>query len=198
MGGLVLSALFCAAAAGLVVATMVAFLTVGQLRLAGSAGLRGDGLRPGSRPPRWSAVDHRGRRQGVPSETGRWQMLLFADHSLQAFPLLVDGVRQVRREPEGPDVIVVTPEATAQVAREAITELGLDVPVVAVPPRVYHQYNVRVMPWAFFVDPGGTVWASSLLNLQWQVQKLEAIARARAAEHAGPVSGATPALDGAS
>jgi hypothetical protein len=125
-------------------------------------------------------------------------MLLFADHSLQAFPLLVDGVRQLREEPDGPDVIVVTPEDTAQVAREAIGRLGLDVPVVAVPPRVYHRYNVRVMPWAFFVDPGGTVWASSLLNLQWQVQKLLAIARARAAQNPGSAAGAAPALDGAS
>jgi hypothetical protein len=54
------------------------------------------------------------------------------------------------------------------------------------------------MPWAFFVDPSGTVWGSSLLNLQWQVEKLLAIARARAAEHAGSATGAAAALDGAS
>jgi hypothetical protein len=178
--------LFVVVSGVLLSATLFAFLTVGRIVLSGSAGLKGDGLVPGRTAPRWSAKDQRGQRHELGSG-GRWQMLVFTDHSLSAFPSVVDGIVRMADRPAAPDVLVVADQARAETAVRGLTRLGIDVPVLAVPVRVYHQYNVRVLPWVFFVDPGGTVRASSLVNASWQLEKLWVIARARLE---APVQGA--------
>jgi hypothetical protein len=161
--------------------TLLAFVTMGRLVLSGRAGLLGDGLDAGRPAPRWSAVDQRGHRHEVPSGD-RWQMLVFSDHSLSAFPAVVEGIGWMAGQRGAPEVVLVAGEAGARRAVQALPRLGLDIPVVAVPLRMYHRYNVRVLPWVFFVDPGGTVWGSSLVNAQWQLERLWTIARLRATE----------------
>lgn len=73
-------------------------------------------------------------------------------------------------------------------AEALIGKLGLDgVPVVAGSPALYGAYNVRVMPFAIFVDSTGLVRASSLVNHDWQIAKLRRIA-------ALPLEPLTPAV----
>ena len=175
------SVLFVIVGGVLLLTAVLALLSIGRLALGGSAGLRGDGLAPGSRAPRWSGVDQHGRTWSVPSGRG-WQMLLFADHSLAAFPALLPGLDQARRDPDALEIVVLARASTARKARAAMSRLGLDLPMLGVPERLYGRFNVRVMPWAMFVDAAGTVWGSSLVNETWQVKKLWVIARARAAE----------------
>jgi hypothetical protein len=47
-----------------------------------------------------------------------------------------------------------------------------DISVLTGSPTLYAAYNVRVMPFAIFVDSAGRVRASSLVNEAWQVTKL--------------------------
>jgi hypothetical protein len=180
-----MAVLFVIVGGALLVAAVLALVSVGRFALGGSAGLLGDGLGPGSRAPRWSGTDQRGRRWSVPSGE-RWQLLLFADHSLGAFPELLPALDGPGDDPDDPEIVVLARAATAGKAVAAMPRLGLELPVVGVPERLYGRYNVRVMPWAMFVDPTGIVWGSSLVNRSWKVEKLGVIARARAAEHRRP------------
>ena len=51
--------------------------------------------------------------------------------------------------------------------------IGLDgISVLTGSPSLYAAYNVRVIPFAIFVDSAGRVRASSLVNEAWQVTKL--------------------------
>ena len=43
-------------------------------------------------------------------------------------------------------------------------------------PALYAAYNVRVGPFAVFVDAAGQVRASSLVNHDWQLDKLRQLA----------------------
>jgi hypothetical protein len=174
--------LFVAFGGMLLAFTAIAFLIVGRLVLSGSAGLEGDGLASGRRVPRWSGVDQHGRRRAVGSG-GRWQLLMFADHSLSAFPSVVEGIDRMTRLLDAPEVLVLTVGDRAALAGRALPRLGLDVPVVAVPTALYHRCNVRVLPWVLFADRDGVVRASSLVNEAWQLERLWAIARAAADEH---------------
>ena len=54
-----------------------------------------------------------------------------------------------------------------------LRSIGLDgISVVTGSPSLYAAYNVRVTPFAIFVDSAGRVRASSLVNHAWQVTKL--------------------------
>jgi hypothetical protein len=54
---------------------------------------------------------------------------------------------------------------------------GLDgIPVLTGTPALYAAYNVRVGPFAVFVDADGRVRASSLVNHDWQLAKLHQVA----------------------
>jgi hypothetical protein len=56
--------------------------------------------------------------------------------------------------------------------------LGLGgVPVLVGSPSLYGRYNVRVMPFMIVVDAAGVVRGSSLVNHDWQVDRLCQIAR---------------------
>jgi hypothetical protein len=62
-------------------------------------------------------------------------------------------------------------------AEPVLAELGLGaVSVLQAPPTLYADYNVRVGPFLIFVDSGGQVRASSLVNFSWQVAKLRQLA----------------------
>src|SRR6202035_3693021 len=50
------------------------------------------------------------------------------------------------------------------------------VPVLTGTPALYAAYNVRVGPFAVFVDSAGQVRASSLVNHDWQLDKLRQLA----------------------
>ena len=107
------------------------------------------------------------------------QLVIFGDHSLRSFPSVVDGVRALLADPADPDrpEIVILTRGPAEHSAPALRQLGLDgIPVVTGSPRLYGRYNVRVMPFAIFVDSAGLVRASSLVNHDWQLAKLRRLA----------------------
>ncbi len=106
---------------------------------------------------------------------------MFADHSLKSFPSVVAGLRALGAGGAGgehlsPEIVILTRGSGASAA-ELIGQLGLgEIPVVTGSPALYADYNVRVMPFAIFVDSAGLVRASSLVNHDWQVAKLSQVA----------------------
>jgi hypothetical protein len=69
--------------------------------------------------------------------------------------------------------IVVLTRRRNELAEPVLRLIGLDrIPVLTGSPSLYAAYNVRVTPFAIFVDSAGRVRASSLVNEAWQVTKL--------------------------
>jgi len=102
-------------------------------------------------------------------------MIVFADHSLTSFPSVAAGLRRLA-ELGDVDIVILT-RGEKQGAEALIGQLGLGgVPVVAGSAALYGGYNVRVMPFAIFVDSAGLVRASSLVNHDWQIAKLHQVA----------------------
>ncbi len=167
---------FMAIAAMLCVAAVLALLGTGQLALSGSDALGRDGLPRGQAAPAWSMRDAAGT--GYTSPPARpLQLVIFADHSLRSFPSVVDGLRSLRDQRDDDLEIVILTRGDAAHSRPLLSQLGLDgIPVLSATPASYGRYNVRVMPFAIFVDSAGLVRASSLVNHDWQLAKLRQIA----------------------
>jgi hypothetical protein len=159
----------------LCVAALLALLGTGQLALSGSDALRRDGLGRGQVAPEWSLPDVHGVQRKSPPDRPL-QLIVFADHSLRSFPEVVAGLRALRGNGEELEVVILARGAAEQ-AGALLGEIGLgDIPVVCGSPALYARYNVRVMPFAIFVDEAGRVRASSLVNHDWQVATLRRVA----------------------
>ena len=165
----VIAVIFCAAA-------LLALLGVGQLALAGPDAIERDGLARGQSAPAWSLPDAAGMLHTSPP--GRpLQLVVFGDHSLRSFPSVVAGLRSLRDDPAADVEIVVMTKSDAGHSRSALSQLGLDgIAVLSGTRAIYASYNVRVMPFAIFVDAAGRVRASSLVNHDWQLAKLRRVA----------------------
>ncbi len=169
----------------LCVAAVFALLGAGQIALSGADAIERDGLARGQRAPRWSLTDSAGVIHISPPRRPL-QLIVFADHSLKSFPSVVAGLREL----SDTDVVIMTrgrhggglsgvvpPGQRGQSAGELIGQLGLGhIPVLAGSAALYGAYNVRVMPFAIFVDSAGLVRASSLVNHDWQIAKLRQVA----------------------
>lgn len=171
---LLVAALMCVAAVLAIV--LIAHVSMGR---SGADAVARDGLARGAAAPAWSLTDQAGVAVRSPAEK-RLQLMLFADHSLRSFPSVADGLRTLAADPQGPEVVILLRHSNVvarDFAEDALGRLGLsDVPVVGGTPSLYWRYNVRVMPFAIFVDPEGRVRASSLVNHDWQVARLWQIA----------------------
>lgn len=166
--------IFIGLAVVLCAAAILAVLGSAQVYLSGSAAIEHDGMARGRPAPRWSLPDSAGRTRLSPPAAGL-QLIIFADHSLKSFPSVLDGLRDLRaRDPE--TEIVVLLRRPNDLAAPLLGLLGLDLTVVTGSPALYARYNVRVGPFAMFVDAGGYVRASSLVNEDWQIAKLRQVA----------------------
>ncbi|WP_157254436.1 peroxiredoxin family protein [Nonomuraea typhae] len=148
---------------------LLAIIEIGKQGMLGHQGVERDGLRSGTRAPAWQAVDLDGRVHVSPAP-GRWQVLVFADHSLREFTEVVEGLRALDARGGVELLILARRYAAAMVG--VLPELGVPCPVVLVDPAIYHRYNVRVMPFVVIVDPAGRIAVSSLVNQQWQLARL--------------------------
>jgi hypothetical protein len=167
--------LFIAFAVILCAATVLGWLGLGQIALSGSSALERDGLGRGQRAPTWTLTDSAGMTHSSPPG-GQIQLIVFADHSLKSFPSVVAGLRALRSGPADLEIVIVT-RGASEGAAAMLSQIGLDgIPVLTGSPAIYAAYNVRVMPFAIFVDSAGLVRASSLVNHDWQVAKLGQIA----------------------
>ncbi len=158
----------------LCVTVVFGMLGVGQIALSGPEAIERDGLARGQPGPAWVLADADEVVARSPP-AGSLQLVLFADHCLTAFPSVVAGVRDLRAADEVEIVILTRGPAPSSLPQ--LRQLGLDgIPVVTAGPAIYARYNVRVMPFAMFVDSAGLVRASSLVNHDWQLAKLRQIA----------------------
>lgn len=161
----------------LCMATVLALFGVTHVSMSGAEAIERDGLAPGVHAPVWSLVDSAGKVVRSPPPTPL-QLVMFTDHSLKAFPSVVDGLREVMAQ-ERLEIVVLTRQRN-ELAESVLRSIGLDgISVLTGSPSLYAAYNVRVTPFAIFVDSTGRVRASSLVNEAWQVTKLLQLADLR-------------------
>ena len=160
-------------AAALCLICVLALLGIGQLALSGSAALERDGLARGTAAPAWELPDVTGViRRSPPGQA--LQLIMFADHSLRSFPSVVAGLRALDRA--GLEIVIMT-RGQAEQSRDALAQLGLaDTELITGSAARYASYNIRVMPFAIFVDSAGQVRASSLVNHDWQLARIRQVA----------------------
>ncbi len=172
---MIITVAFVVVAALLCVAALMLMLGTANVYLSGPAAIEHDGLARGRPAPRWSLPDSAGAVHTSPPARPL-QLVVFADHSLKSFPSVVDGLRELIAS--DPDLeIVVLLRTRSDLAGPMLEMIGLgDVPVLTGSPALYAGYNVRVGPFAIFVDSAGRARASSLVNHDWQVAKLRQLA----------------------
>jgi hypothetical protein len=154
----------------LCMATVLALFGVTHVSMSGAEAIERDGLAPGMPAPVWSLADSTGKEVCSPPRAPL-QLIMFTDHSLKSFPSVVDGLREVMAQ-ERLEIVVLTRRSN-ELAELVLRSIGLEgIPVVTGSPSLYAAYNVRVIPFAIFVDSAGRVRASSLVNEAWQVTKL--------------------------
>jgi hypothetical protein len=163
-------------AAALCAAAVLAVLGAAHVYLSGPEAIERDGLARGRRAPRWSLADSAGTVHHSPPARPL-QLVVFADHSLKSFPSVLDGLRELVARGDPDLEVVVLLRQRNDLAEPLLRMLGLDgVPVLTGTPALYAAYNVRVGPFAIFVDAAGQVRASSLVNHDWQLGKLRQLA----------------------
>jgi hypothetical protein len=156
--------------------SLIAIIGVTELRMSGSEAIERDGLVRGTRAPAWRLPDSSGKPFSSPPNHTPFQVVIFTDHSLRSFPSVIDGLRALCDE-ESLEVMILL-DRRNDLAEPMLRILGLDMlPVVAGSRSLYGSYNVRVKPWAIFVDSDGLVRGSSLINHAWQLAKLWALAQ---------------------
>jgi len=154
----------------LCMATVLALFGVTHVSMSGAEAIERDGLAPGMQAPVWSLVDSAGRVVRSPPRAPL-QLIMFTDHSLKAFPSVVDGLHELMTQ-ERLEIVVLTRHRN-ELAEPVLRTIGLDgISVLTGSPSLYAAYHVRVIPFAIFVDSAGRVRASSLVNEAWQVTKL--------------------------
>jgi len=192
-----LAILFVAVAAVLCLAVLLALVGIGYVRLSEPDAIRRDGLARGQRAPAWRLAGQAGSAgQEYSSPPQRpLQLVVFGDHSLRSFPSVAAGLRALDGD-EDLEIVIMT-RGPAGPAGQVLAQLGLaDVPVVEGSPALYARYNVRVMPFAIFVDSAGRVRASSLVNHDWQLAKLRQVAGLPLAQGEAPAPRRRPAMAG--
>lgn len=134
---------------------LLAIVRIGLARLNSIFGIARDGFPPGKAVPSWSLPDVEGHLRITPAGD-HWQLLVFADHSLEAFPELISGMHHLSRNAQELEVLVISQDSP-EVCRDTAKNLDLQVPIVPVDPAFYDRFRVRVMPFTFFLDPNGIV-----------------------------------------
>lgn len=149
---------FLAVGALLIAMAALAAMRIGLLRVQSRMGRPRDGLRTGTRAPAWELVDSVGVSYRCPPGT-KWQLLLFADHSISIFPRLATAVAALAARESAAEVLMVS-RAPSEVAVAVCKQLNLEIPVIQVDNRFYKRHNVWVMPHILIIDPNGRVRAS--------------------------------------
>jgi hypothetical protein len=167
----------------LLAATLFLLLNIGFIRLNSLHGIRNDGLPEGKKAPSWQQADITGTLRVSPSEI-HWQILLFGDHSLVSFPLLIRGINRFQEEEKDVELMILA-RANNTSGITALSSLGLQAPVIQVDSAMYHRFRVRVMPFLIILDPQGIVQWRGLVNTDehlqraWQSQKEQIAATGR-------------------
>ena len=172
---MIFAAMFVSVAAVLCAAALLVILGTAHVYLSGAEAIAHDGLARGQRAPEWSLPDALGGVYRSPP-AGPLQLIIFADHSLKSFPSVLDGLRDLLAGDPLLEIVVLLRRPN-DLAQPVLQMLGLGgAPVLTGSPALYADYNVRVGPFAIFVDSAGLIRASSLVNYDWQIEKLRQLA----------------------
>jgi len=165
--------LFVFVAGVLCIAVVLAVLAVTHLYyMTTSRAVMDDGMARGAAAPIWELADSAGVVVRSPPESRPFQLIVFADHSLKSFPSVTQGLLDLLRTTSELEIVMLM-RHPSDLAEGIFRVLGLgEIPVLAGSSALYGRYNVRVMPFAIFVDTEGRVRASSLVNNEWQVEQL--------------------------
>lgn len=143
---------------------LLAIMRTGFARLGSSIGIARDGFPPGKAVPSWSLPDLEGHLRVTPAGE-HWQLLVFANRSLVAFPDLIAGMHHLAQTVQELEVLILSYESKEDCEVTA-QGLELQVPMVPVDRAFYDRFRVRVMPFAFFLDPHGIVRWVGLVNTE--------------------------------
>lgn len=167
--------LFVVIAGILCILAALAIFPITTLYMTRREALERDGLALGMRVPRWTLRDSAGRTYHSKPARG-FQLVMFTDHSLLSWESVADGLRNLRAEPNLEIVFLL--DRRNEIAERVFAGLGLsEIPVLVGSRALWARYNVRVAPFAIFVDDRGHARASSLVNHDWQLTKLWQIAQ---------------------
>lgn len=144
-------------AAALIVSALLVLVRIGFGRLESEIGIQRDGPPVGKTIPRFVLPDRRGSDRVIPGRDEQWQLLVFADHSLESFPEVVFAMNHLAAR-ESVDVLMLN-RPSSILSNGTIEDLDILVPVVDVSQRLCDRYAVRVVPFGILVDPMGvTRW----------------------------------------
>jgi hypothetical protein len=146
---------------------LLAIMRTGLARLGSSIGIARDGFPPGKMVPPWSLPDIDGHLHVTPAGD-HWQLLVFANRALVAFPELIEGMHHLAQADRELEVLILSNEDKGH---NIVTAEGLDlqIPIVTVDAAFYDRFRVRVMPFAFFLDPRGIVRWVGLVSTENQL-----------------------------
>ncbi|SRR6266566_5643337 len=179
---LVVGITFIGVALVLILLSLLAIISIGFTQLNSSAGITRDGIPLGKAVPSWTLPDLEGRLHNTPNYTGdHWQFLIFADRALIAFPSLATGTNHFVQSVQEVEVLIFSRD-NRKVCQSTAQGLGLQAPVIPVDQAFYDRFRVRVMPFAFLLDPLGTIHWKGLINTEAQLFHTWRMIRATALE----------------
>lgn len=150
---------------------------LGFRRLESNIGIRRDGIRYGKLVPSWHLSDISGQVHSTPAKHF-WQFLIFTDHSLQSFPDLLRGVNNLSNQITPLEILVIA-RGSFETCYDFAQKLNLQAPVIPVDQNFYNRYKVRIMPFAYLVDPSGIVRWVGLINTEEQLVNIWELTQAR-------------------
>lgn len=145
-----------------IVLALLLIVQIGFARLESIVGIERDGFPPGEAVPLWSLPDLTGQIRKTP-DGNRWQFLIFVNYGLVGFPDLIVGMHDLATTVDELEVIVLS-NGSKDICEAMARGLNLQVPVIPVNSNFYDRYRVRVMPFAFLLDPNGVVHWTGLVN----------------------------------
>ncbi len=171
-----ISVVFILVAVVFLLLTLLIIIRMGFFRLEGAIGIAGDGFPPGTAAPHWSLTDLAGQTRKTPA-LNHWQFLIFVDYALGGFPDLVTGIQYFHSTVKDVEVIVLSRD-NKDFCEAMVRGLDLKVPVVPVNQSFYNYFRVRVMPFAFLLDPQGIVRWAGVVNTKALLVHLWTLAQA--------------------
>jgi hypothetical protein len=146
---------------------LLAIVRTGFARLGSSIGIARDGFPPGQMVPSWNLPDTKGHLRITPAGD-HWQFLIFVNHALASFPDLLAGMHHLAQTAQELEVLVLS-QQNKEDCEITAKELDLQMPIVPVDAEFYDRFRVRVMPFAFLLDPAGIVRWLGLVNTEAQL-----------------------------
>lgn len=135
----------------------------GIVYLGTAEGVSRDGLKLGAEAPRFATIADDGTEVTFQPTSNAWQLLVFGSASCSVCRSLIPHLNHFVRQSNGVKVTYLSQSSLGD-TREFKESTRPEVPVFSVPSSVGDQYQVRVTPFAFLIDPEGRIRSKGILN----------------------------------